>query len=250
MPNPQITLTRTKQTFAATVTYAAVTTNHFGQLFGSPTMKLSGTSSATADIPSYLDFYLMIDVSGSMGLPSTDAGQATLLQNFSCQFACHFAGQTQAYDYAVANNIQLRSGAVNTAVCSLLTRASQEAVTNQYRVGIYPFITRLGTLASLTTDIASVNSAAGCTQTPQIKFTSLLDAGQTQLNNLLGPHHRRGQRGHAFRDRLPATPIQRPALRRRFDLELLPAVRLPGHRRDAELPIPVVQPARHLGLPW
>lgn len=208
VPTPQIALTRTSQTFASTVTYATTTTNHFGQMFGKPTFVIAGTASATADIPSYLDFYLLIDVSGSMGIPSTSAGQNTLLQNFSCQFACHFPGNTAAYNYAVSNNIQLRSGAVNSAVCGLLARAAQPLVTNQYRVGIYPFITQLGTLAALSNNITSVNALAGCNQNPQVTFTNLLDTGATQLNQVNDPTGGVGSGGTHFENafqQLPST---------------------------------------------
>jgi Flp pilus assembly protein TadG len=63
-------------------------------------MTVSGSSSATASLPPYLDFYLTLDVSGSMGLPSTNDEQTRLAavnpDNISqypngCTLACHFA---------------------------------------------------------------------------------------------------------------------------------------------------------------
>ena len=60
---------------------------------------LSGTSTATYTLPTYIDFYLMLDVSGSMSFPSTAAEQERLEavnpDNYSqypsgCTFACHF----------------------------------------------------------------------------------------------------------------------------------------------------------------
>jgi Flp pilus assembly protein TadG len=63
-------------------------------------MTVGGTSQASASLPLYLDFYLMLDVSGSMGLPSTTS-EAQRMQNISpdnyvqyptgCTLACHFA---------------------------------------------------------------------------------------------------------------------------------------------------------------
>ena len=38
-----------------------------------PTTTVTNTVKASADLPSYLDFYLLVDVSGSMGLPATPA---------------------------------------------------------------------------------------------------------------------------------------------------------------------------------
>ena len=60
-------------------------------------------------MPPYLDFYLTLDVSGSMGLPSTPAEQERLgrinpdnwvqyrtASGVSCTLACHFAPQNSA----------------------------------------------------------------------------------------------------------------------------------------------------------
>jgi len=41
-------------------------------------LTVTGSSSSSSSLPPYLDFYLMLDVSGSMGLPSTDAEQSRL----------------------------------------------------------------------------------------------------------------------------------------------------------------------------
>ena len=60
------------------------------------------TSSASYALPTYINFYLMLDVSGSMSFPSTPAEQNRLMavnpDNLGeypngCQFACHFTSQ-------------------------------------------------------------------------------------------------------------------------------------------------------------
>ena len=202
-----IYLTRSGQTFSSAVVYTTAATNHFGQMFGAPTINIAGIAASTANIPSYLDFYLLIDVSGSMGLPATSSGQSALMQNNGgCQFACHFPGQTAGYNYALANNIQLRSGAVNSAVCGLLAQAAQPLVPNQYRVGLYPFITQMGTLAAISNNITNVNVSAGCTSNPQITFTTLLDTGSTQLNNTNDPTTGLGSGGTHFENAFQQLP--------------------------------------------
>jgi hypothetical protein len=70
------------------------------KVMGWQNMTIGGSSSATSSLPLYLDFYLLLDVSGSMGLPSTTA-EAVRMQsinpdNYSqyptgCTIACHFA---------------------------------------------------------------------------------------------------------------------------------------------------------------
>ncbi len=181
-------VTRNGQTLNSKIVYTATIQNNFGKLFRAPTTTISTTVQASVDLPSYLDFYLMVDVSGSMGLPSTASGMTQLASvNFDmwpdylqgCQFACHFPGYT-GWTLA-AGKIQLRSDAVNNAVCNLLKRAASPLVPNQYRVGIYPFINQLGILAGLTSNMATLNTAAQCSQTWPLAFTNLLDTGTTQL---------------------------------------------------------------------
>ncbi len=182
-------LSRSQQTFSATLSYAAATQTNFGRLFNVPQFALAGVAAASANVPSYLDFYLLIDVSGSMGLPATAAGQAQLAAvNFDdypvylqgCQFACHFPTYT-GYALAQQNGIQLRSGAVNTAVCSLLAQAATPAVPNQYRIGLYPFVTQMATLAALTPSLSALQSTATCNNPTPTAFTQLLDIGSSQL---------------------------------------------------------------------
>lgn len=203
-------VTRNGQTLTSTVTYTATVQNSFGKIFRYPTTNLTNTVTASADLPSYLDFYLMVDVSGSMGLPSTSTGMTTLAaQNNDmysdykqgCQFACHFPGNN-GWSLA-AGKIQLRSDAVNNAVCNLLQRAATPLVPNQYRVGIYPFINQLATLAPLTGTISTLSSAAQCSQSWPLAFTNLLDTGSTQLYTNNNPYTGTGSGGTHFETVMP-----------------------------------------------
>lgn len=79
-----------------TVSYVAESENAFGGILGRPTIKISGSSTANAIKAPYIDFYLLLDTSPSMLLPSTSAGLAQMreltkhpdLPN-GCAFACH-----------------------------------------------------------------------------------------------------------------------------------------------------------------
>ena len=204
-------VTRSGQTLNSTVTYNATVQNNFGKIFRSPTTTLTNTVTASADLPSYLDFYLMVDVSGSMGLPATSTGMTKLASMNTdmwtdylqgCQFACHFPGYN-GWNQAVNNKIQLRSDAVNTAVCALIQRASSPAVPNQYRVGIYPFINQLATLSPLTGNMATLNTAAQCSSSYPLAFTNLLDTGVTQLYSNYDPTTGTGSGGTHFEVALP-----------------------------------------------
>ena len=203
-------VTRDGQTFNSRIIYTATIRNNFGKLFRTPTTTLSNTVTASVDLPSYLDFYLMVDVSGSMGLPTSSTDMATLQgQNKDmswdyppgCVFACHYPGYN-GWSLA-AGKIQLRSDSVNKAVCLLLQRAANPVVPNQYRVGIYPFINQLATLAPLTSNIATLTTAAQCGQTWPMAFTNLLDTGTTQLYTNKDPTTGTGAGGTHFETAMP-----------------------------------------------
>ena len=205
-------LVRTRQTLRSTVVYSATVKNNFGQIFRTPTTTFANTVTASADLASYLDFYLLLDVSGSMGLPATTAGMTQLAAKNNdlnsdykqgCQFACHYPnnnGWTLA-----AGKIQLRSDALNTAVCSLIQRAANPTVTSQYRVGLYPFINQMGTLADINSSIATLNTAADCANTAPypLALTKLLDTGTTQLSTGGDPSTGTGSGGTHFEVVLP-----------------------------------------------
>ena len=140
---PTITMSRTGQTFNATIAYQATSQNAFGPIFGVKQINITGTSASSLTMGKYLDFYLLLDVSGSMGLPATTAGQTQLaaispdnknVYPGGCVFACHFsqkmcttiakpstAQACQGYNLAQSNNIELRAAAVGSAVQSLLS---------------------------------------------------------------------------------------------------------------------------------
>ena|SRR5579871_1377222 len=114
------TVTKTGPTLTSTVTFSAnVPVTFMGVLGvingGTPVKNIvvGGTSSASSSLPLYLDFYVMLDVSGSMGLPSTNAEQTRLTavnpDNYSayptgCVFACHFQSAGSCSDPPTKQN--------------------------------------------------------------------------------------------------------------------------------------------------
>lgn len=271
---PSLTLStasvmKSGQILTATVAFSAQVPTYFMGILGYKNITVSGTSKSTYTLPTFIDFYLMLDVSGSMGFPSTSGEQQRLLainpDNYGqyaggCMFACHFEGAGTCKDVVVngthettgtcgcadygtrtdngkwiqaqvtqiaptgqttgnqcqsfnltrtagnsANTpvtfcstpgtstcIQLQLDAVGYAVENLLTTAAnKEVVTNQYRVGLFPFIVNLPTAnpssscpnfppCPLTTNLPkaiSTNPAAGTIAWAATQLPSILDTG-------------------------------------------------------------------------
>lgn len=195
-------------TLTATAAYTASASTLLAQLFGAQSLSFSGSSQSSATMANYVGYYLLVDMSGSMGTPSTLTGQAALatLNNVDmhgsypqgCLFACHFSGydgytmsrtnSRNLYapqvsgDYcpspSQSNCIQLRIDAVTTALQAFTTSAqAAENYADQIAVGLYPFIVNLDQYyptansgSTVSTDLDAVSSQAAC-------LPALLDNG-------------------------------------------------------------------------
>ena len=99
------TVTKTGIQLTSLVSFSADVPTTFMKVVGFQKLTVTGSSSASASLPPYLDFYLTLDVSGSMGLPSTTS-EAARLQSLNpdnwvqyrtgCTLACHFKPQNSA----------------------------------------------------------------------------------------------------------------------------------------------------------
>jgi len=273
---PSATVALSATTMTATVSFTAKVPTYFMGVMGFSNVSVGGSSTASYTMPTYINFYLMLDVSGSMSFPSTQAEQARLMavnpDNLQgnpgypqgCQFACHFAAQgacgqnppsnpyqgpipstTSATNnggsycqgfiisrlgttpatipapsgsnpnnnitngnYVNWNNSQVTScptagttsciqlQAVGYAVTTLLsTAAAAERVSNQYKVGLFPFIQYLYGCTSITPCSASnayvplTTNLTGSTITnAAANLASLLDTGANSNLGSGGTH--------------------------------------------------------------
>jgi Flp pilus assembly protein TadG len=101
--NPQVNVTPANSAAGctgtlrtATVTWKANAQNIFSSILGVSTLPIGGTATANAAQPPSINFYVMLDTSPSMLLPSTSAGITNMLastnwvaQGKGCTFACH-----------------------------------------------------------------------------------------------------------------------------------------------------------------
>lgn len=75
----------------AVVNYTASVPTAFMGIVGFNNIPVSGSSTAASAIPTYIDFYLLLDNTPSMGVGATPADVTTMVNNTSdkCAFACH-----------------------------------------------------------------------------------------------------------------------------------------------------------------
>jgi Flp pilus assembly protein TadG len=110
-PAPTIqssSVTKNGMVVTATLSYTAQVPTAFLGVIGVRNITVTGSSTSSFTMPTYISFYLVLDVSGSMSFPSTLAEQARLQavnpDNMNpasggngypggCTFACHFVRQ-------------------------------------------------------------------------------------------------------------------------------------------------------------
>lgn len=186
---PRVTITATSSTYdygalkvvitqsdasgldrTAVVSYAAASANAFAGILGMATLSIKGSSTTTAKIAPNIDFYVMLDVSSSMALPTTtagidfmksktkrfpdDAGNTKRVDNPNgCAFACHQSNPDNPaiknaagtiidyYTYAHLNGYELRIDAGKRAIVDMMTKAQQKSTVNQadYRFAMSTF---------------------------------------------------------------------------------------------------------------
>jgi Flp pilus assembly protein TadG len=274
--SPSATVTLSGTTMTAKVSFTAKVPTYFMGVMGYSTVSVNGSSTASYTMPTYINFYMLLDVSGSMSFPSTAAEQSRLMavnpDNLQgspgypqgCQFACHFAAQgacaqtsaqgnpyqgpipsttsstnngggycqgfiisrlgTTPTSFTSGNNInngnnvnwsnsqvtscptagtssciQLRADAVGYAMTTLLSTAVKyEQVSDQYQVGLFPFIQYLygctsvtpcsasNTYFPLTSNLSATGS--GSISNAAANLASLLDTGQNSNLGSGGTH--------------------------------------------------------------
>ncbi len=143
----------------ATGSYNYNVPTFFGGLLGKPSITVTSTIKATAVPPTYINYYLLIDVSNSMGIASTQQDMTNLYNatksyntvfqqdktygETGCVFACHNSSSSwntgvSTEKVARDNNISLRIDAAKSAIQSVINSASATASnTRNISFGIY-----------------------------------------------------------------------------------------------------------------
>jgi Flp pilus assembly protein TadG len=255
--SPTPTVTKTGQSVSATASFTYAVPTYFLKIMGYSSITVKGSSTASFTLPTYIDFYLMLDVSGSMSFPSTTGEQQRLMavnpDNLGsypggCQFACHFTSQgacgqsaqgpipavgkstnpnpggycqgfiisrlgTTPATFSSGTNstngnsvnwtnsqvstcstagttscIQLRADAVGYAVTALLTQAitteGSTGISNQFRVGLFPFIQNMCSPGSTATGDVNKSNSCSVGLTTSLSGSTITTFAQ-QLANLL-----------------------------------------------------------------
>jgi Flp pilus assembly protein TadG len=218
-------VTNSNWTLTSNVQFTATVPTVLMQILGWDHMTVHGTSSAANGLPAFMDFYLLLDNTPSMGLPATQTGIDTLVNGttkyastngLGCAFACHDIGTNQsnpnnsAFDnfYATAKtlNVTKRIDVLASATSQMMSMAQSSQTENQqFRVAIYTF----GTWGS-TTPPSDMLKQKNNNYAPNqvIALTTDLNAAATAASQIdlmtVNANNENSDRGTDFDSMLPA----------------------------------------------
>jgi hypothetical protein len=163
-------MTKKASIITSTVQFSASIPTMFLGLIGKTSVTVTGTSTATTSMPLYIDFYLLLDNSPSMGVGATPADVTKMVNNTSdkCAFACHdLKNNNNYYKLAKTLGVITRIDVLRSATQNLMdTAAATQTYSSQFRMAIYDFgaaasTAGLRSLFSLSSSLSSAKSAAG-----------------------------------------------------------------------------------------
>jgi Flp pilus assembly protein TadG len=138
----------------ATASYSYAVPTFISGIIGMPTITVSGNAKATANPLTYINYYILVDVSQSMGIAATQTDMNTLYNRVvqygngsdgeaGCTFACHVTTGSQTYtnEYLAHNispKVTLRIDSAVSAIQTIIGLAQSAAGANQnIKIGLY-----------------------------------------------------------------------------------------------------------------
>lgn len=162
-------------TVSLTASYTATVKTTLASMMKISAMNIGASASSTRNLFQYINFYLLLDNSPSMGLAATDADVSNMKNaTGGCAFACHehtFDSQGNVtgdnlndnYHIAQKNNIKLRIQVLRDAVSALVDQANASmSLSQQFQMEMWTFndSTTQTRLQTMTPTLSQIKTAA------------------------------------------------------------------------------------------
>ena len=128
------------------ITVTATLMPYFLGMIGRKSIQLSASARASDNIPVYMNFYMLLDNTPSMGIAATTAGIQTMVNSTTdqCAFACHdLSNSNNYYNLAKQLGVNTRIYNVAQAASNLLNTAQNtetaNGIANEFSVAVYDF---------------------------------------------------------------------------------------------------------------
>jgi Flp pilus assembly protein TadG len=185
---------KTSANVTSTVQFTANVPTLILGVFSKGTISISGESKAANGLSAYIDFYLLLDNTPSMGVAATPADINTMVNNTpdQCAFACHdLADPNNYYNKAKKLGVQLRIDVVRQATQKLMDAATASTtVSGQFRAAIYTFGSSarnpgLTRIQSLTSNLSKAKSAAAAIDLMTVPYHNYASDTDTDFGDIL-----------------------------------------------------------------
>jgi hypothetical protein len=170
-----IAIVKNGSTISSRVKVSAAVPTSFLGIIDRKTIDVSAVAEASFAPAKYIDFYMMLDNSPSMGLGATTVDIEKLIdatkdmaKDAKCGFACHVEGSTSDY-YTLAKNIGVTTRiqmVAKAAQAMLQTAEDSRRYQDQYRMAVYSLGAKaadagLTKISELSSNLDEVRAAAG-----------------------------------------------------------------------------------------
>ena len=200
--NVNIVVNRVSNVVSSSVSFSATVPTTLMQIMGKTSIQIAGTASAQYQTASFIDFYMLLDNTPSMGVGATST-DITMLQSHTsdtCAFACHDLNNPNDY-YSLAKSLQsnMRIDGVRQATQSLTATATTNRQTpDQYRMAVYTFGTEadkagLTAVSGLSSDMVQVKQSTSAVDLMAVRGQNdnsdqdtSFDTMLTQLKPIIG----------------------------------------------------------------
>lgn len=190
-----MTITTSGTSRSAEFDYTASVPTTIMGIVGIDSITIHGTATASSAQPTYIDFYLLLDNSPSMGVAATPSDVTTMVNNTSdkCAFACHDTSTypNDYYGLAKSLGVTMRIDVVRSATQQLMDTADEtETASQQYRMAIYDFGTSarqagLKRIFRLSSDLSRAKSAASDIDLMSVPYQNYADDTDTDFDTAL-----------------------------------------------------------------
>ncbi|SIQ09979.1 Putative Flp pilus-assembly TadE/G-like [Rhizobium sp. RU20A] len=192
------TVTKNGRTLTAEISYSLEIPTTLLRILGKDAITVSGTASAQLQTQSFMDFYMLLDNTPSMGVGATPADIDKLVNATpdQCAFACHIVDngkddKNSYYNLARKIGATIRIDVVAQATASLMDEAkAQMQFAQQFRMAAYTFgekaeDLKLQKVASLTSNLTSVKKKTDSIKLMSIPYQGYDNDQQTSFDNAL-----------------------------------------------------------------
>ena len=203
----QVTVTKTGGVIESHVTFNTVMPTTFMRVLGRESVNIGGYATARYQTPAFMDFYMLLDNTPSMGVAATPGDikkmeDATRNGNAkggdkNCAFACHIVSESGVedlnsyYNVAKKNDVTIRIDVVAQATAALMATAEKtQTVKGQFRMAAYTFgqtaqSASLHKAAELSENLSTIATAAEQIKLMSIPYQNYDDDQQTSFDKAL-----------------------------------------------------------------